>query len=254
MLFSIKYLSDYKIEATDGGLGHVHSFLFDDQCWAIRYLVVDTGTWLPGRKVLIPPSALGKPEGQIDAFPVKLTREQVKKSPDIDTEKPVSRQQEIDLYKYYNWTPYWGIGGGPIPTGYAPVIPPMRDEPSTDPSDVSSSPEDTGDPHLRTTKEVIGYHIHAEDGQIGHVEDFLVDDTNWTIRYIIVDTRNWLPGKNVLVSPDWIKDISWADEEVVVSVVKEKVKDSPEFDHTIPVNREYETRLYGYYGWPPYWI
>ena len=254
MLLSIKNLLRYKIEATDGGIGHVDSFLFDDQEWTIRYLVIDTGNWLPGRKVLVPPSALGKPGGMIDAFPVEFSREQVKNSPDINTEKPVSRQQEIELYAYYNWSPYWGIGGGPIATPHAPIVPPMSNESGENQSGATGKPEEDQDPHLRSTKEVMGYHIHAKDDQIGHVEDFLVDDANWKIRYIIVDTRNWWPGKKVLVSPDWIKDISWADSEVAVDVVREKVKNSPEFDPAISLNRDYETRLYDYYGWPKYWV
>lgn len=243
MLFSIRNLSDYRIEATDGGMGHVHSFLFDDQHWVIRYMVVDTGNWLPGRRVLIAPSALGKPERTIDAFPVELSREQVKDSPDINTEKPVSRQQEIELYAHYNWPPYWAFGGSSIAIPYAPVVP-----------TINKKSEENQDHNLRSTKEMVGYHIHAKDGEIGHIEDFLIDDTNWRIRYIIVDTRNWWPGKKVLISPNWIKDISWANSEVVVDVVREKVKSSPEFDPTVPIDRDYETQLYGYYGWPPYWV
>jgi hypothetical protein len=256
MFLSIKNLSQYKIEATDGGLGQVHSFLFDDRHWAIRYLVVDTGTWLPGRKVLIAPSALGKPEAPIDAFPVELTREQIKNSPDIDTENPVSRQKEIELHRYFGWAPYWELGAvDPIATPYTPVVPPTSHESKEEqPDSESKKIEEKVNPHLRSSKEVTGYHIHAEDGEIGHIEDFLVDDVDWVIRYMIVDTKNWLPSKKVIVSPDWIKDISWADKEVVVSAPKEKIKDSPEFDPATPVNSDYETRLYEYYGWSPYWL
>ena len=253
MFLSVKNLFKYKIEATDGSVGQVHSFLFDDQNWTVRYLVVDTGSWLPGRKVLIVPSALGKPEGQMEVFPVELTREQVKSSPDIDTEKPVSRQQEIELYKYYNWAPYWG-NPGPFAAPYAPLVSGVTKQ------DKEKKPEDEGtrektNQHLRSTKEIIGYKIHAEDGEIGHVEDFIVHVDDWIIRYVVIDTRNWLPGRKVIIPPDWwIKDISWADSEVVVNVKREAIKNSPEFDPTEPVNREYETRLYDYYGRPKYWL
>jgi hypothetical protein len=253
MLLSVKNLSDYRIEATDGSIGRVHCFLFDDHSWVVRYLVVDTGTWLPGRKVLIRPSALDKPEGQMEVFPVELTREQVKNSPDIDTEKPVSRQQEIELHKYYNWAPYWAGNVGPAVAPYAPVAPNLSEQfKKEQPSGTETKGKN--DPHLRSTKEVIGYKIHAEEGQIGHVEDFIVHEDDWAIRYMVVDTRNWLPGRKVIIPPDWIKDISWMDSEVLVDVSKEVVKESPEFDPAAPVNREYETRLYDYYGRPKYWL
>lgn len=257
MLLSMKNLSDYKIEAADGSIGHVYGFLFDDQSWAIRYLVVDTAYWLPGRKVLIALSALGKPEGPMDAFPVDLTREQVKNSPDINTEKPVSRQQEIELYQYYHWAPYWNTGFDPIATPYAPVIPPMSRQQQAEmeqPTGTEGEHASSGDPHLRSTKEVTGYKIHAKDGLIGHIEDFLIDDANWIIRYMVVDTRDWLPGKKVIMPPQWVKEINWEQAESIVDVTKETVKNSPAFDPSEPVSREYETRLYDYYGWPAYWL
>ncbi|MCJ7717472.1 MAG: PRC-barrel domain-containing protein [Anaerolineales bacterium] len=246
MFLSIKNLSNYKIEATDGSIGQVHSFLFDDQSWIVRYLVVDTGTWLPGRKVLITPSALGKPEGRMEVFPVELTRDQIKDSPDIDTEKPVSRQLEIELHKYYGWAPYWGAGYGAVVT---PIVPPAKSD-----KEKAEDLEQQVDQHLRSTKEVIGYHIQATDDEIGHVEDFIVHEDDWTLRYMVVDTKNWLPGKKVIIPPHWIKKISWGDSEVIVEVARETVKGSPEFDPAEPVNREYETRLYDYYGRPKYWI
>ncbi len=252
MLLSLNNLADYKIEATDGNIGHVHSFLFDDQSWTIRYLVVDTANWLPGRKVLLTPSVLGKPEEPMDAFPVDLTREQVKNSPDIDTQKPVSRRQEIELHRYYSWPSYWDAGYDPITTPYAPVVPPMSRQADTEA--VCEESEERGDPHLRSTREVLGYNIHAADGKIGHVEDFLIDDANWVIRYLVVDTRNWLPGKKVIVSPQWVKAVEWDVGEVVVDVPRESVQNSPEFDPHAPVSRDYEARLYDYYGWPKYWL
>jgi hypothetical protein len=204
--------------------------------------------------VLITPAAIGKPEGQMEVFPVELTREQVKGSPDIDTEKPVSRQQEIELYEYYNWSPYWGGSVSPIGIPYSPTVPDLNTQVEENKSAGVETKEKT-DPHLRSTKELIGYKIHAEDGEIGHVEDFIVHVDDWIIRYLVIDTRNWLPGRKVIIPPDWwIKDISWADSEVVVNVKREAIKNSPEFDPYEPVNREYETRLYDYYGRPKYWL
>ncbi len=244
MLRSISNLSNYKIEAIDGNIGHVNSFLFDDQNWTIRYLVVNTGTWLPGRKVLIVPSALGEPEGQTEVFPIELTKEEIENSPDIDTERSVSRQHEIDLHEYYNWSPYWA-------SSIEPSIPIYT---RSDSSEMEQSRKEKSNPHLRSTNEVIGYKIHAEDGLIGHIDDFIVHEKDWIIRYIVVDTRNWLSGKKVLIPPDWIKNIEWKISEAIVNVKKAIIKDSPEFNPAAPINREYETRLYDYYGRPKYWL
>ena len=241
MLRSIKSMFGYIILAKDGDIGKVHDFFFDDEKWTIRYLVVDTRYWLPGRKVLISPVALGQPDWDSMRFPVHLTKEQVENSPDIDTDKPFSRQQQIDLHTYYRWPPYWSI----------PIIPPPL--PISDTTQETSVQRDKGDPHLRSTKEVTGYRIEATDGEIGHVEDFILEDKDWVIRYMVVDTKNWLPGRKVLISPQWIERVSWNEKKVHVDLSREAVENSPQYDEAAPVNREYEVRLYDYYGRPTYW-
>lgn len=245
MLRSIESFKSYVIGAKDDELGKVNDFLFDDISWTIRYVVADTGTWLPGRKVLIAVSALSQPDWQGRTLPVDLTREQVKNSPDIDTDKPVSRQHEIELHQYYNWAPYWA-------GGYEAVA--MPAPPPGKPEAESTKQEVKGDPDLRSAREVTGYHIHATDGEIGHIEDFIISDENWIIRYMVVDTRDWLPGRRVLISPQWVTEISWEKSQVYVDITRRAVKESPDYDPTEPVNREYETRLYDYYGRPKYWI
>ncbi len=114
--------------------------------------------------------------------------------------------------------------------------------------------EERGDPHLRSTKEVEGYYIRATDGEIGHVEDFVVDDEEWAIRYVVVDTRNWLPGRKVLVSPRWISHLSWPQKEVYVDLTRDETKSAPEWDPDAPLDRQYEMRLHEHYGRPPYWV
>jgi hypothetical protein len=244
MLRSIEGLSHCKIGAIDDEIGKVHAFLFDGRKWTMRYLVADTGTWLPGRKLLIAITALGQPNWEDRLFPVGLTKEQVKKSPDIDTDKPVSRQREIELHQHFGWAPYWAPACG-VPASGVPVPPPTSSEETKEAA--------KGDPNLRSTREVKGYRIHAADGQIGHVEDFVVSDEDWIIRYLVVDTRNWLPGRSVLMSPEWVQRISWENQEVYVDATKEAVKNCPEYDPSEPVNHEYEVRLYDYYGRPQYW-
>ena len=219
------------IRATDGDLGKVHDFYFDDATWTIRYLVVETGNWLSGRKVLIALAALGKPDQETDMFSVNLTCDQVRKSPDIDTERPVHRQHEEAIHEHYNWTPYWEVGyGGTF--GLTPY--PLIENPPVESGDSSRK----NDPHLRSSRQVKGYHIHAIDGEIGHVEDFVVDDKTWAIEFLIVDTGNWLPGKKVFMPPSWIKNVHWADSSVHIGRTRELVLNSQEFDSADPTYRD----------------
>jgi hypothetical protein len=249
MLRSEKELRGYTIRATDGDIGKAHEFYFDDLAWIIRYLVVDTGNWLPGRRVLLWPGVLGQPDWEAQALPVELAKEQVESSPEISTDEPVSRQMETDLHAYYGWTPYWR-GGLPAPGLGAAAAAEMIARPE---EEKDEKEEQESDPHLRSTREVIGYHIQARDGEIGHVEDFVIDDETWFIRYLVIDTRNWLPGRKVLVAPAWAEQVNWVERKVHVDLRRETIENSPEFDPSMPVNREYEVRLYDYYGRPTYW-
>lgn len=263
MLRSINDLQGREIRATDGEIGSVDQFFFDDETWTVRYLVVDTGHWVPGRQVLISPISLGT-AWVAEGLNVSLTREQIKNSPGIDTDKPVSREHETEHLDYYGYPIYWGGGGlwglGPYPAGLitrrgypnrAGVATGYAAAPARQPE--TARRERQGDPHLRTTQAVIGYYIEARDGDIGHVEDFLIDDETWAIRYMVVDTVNWWPGKKVVVAPQWIERVSWEESKVHVDLTRESIKGAPEFDATALVNREYEHSLYDYYGRPKYW-
>ncbi len=254
MLWSINDTVGSKVRATDGDIGTVADVLFDDATSTVRYVVVDTGGWLSGRQVLISPVAFGEPDRIAGAMPTNLTRRQVEDSPDIGSDRPVSRQQEAALHTYYDWAPYWGApmaaGMGPYAYGVAPYWGhPMR-APSAEPQAVEG-PE--GDPHLRSAKEVIGYSIEATDGEIGHVEDLLVEDGSWLIRYVVVDTKNWWPGKKVLISPQWMTRVDWADQTVAVDLTREAVKAGPEYQGLDAIDRGYEERLHRHHGREPYW-
>ncbi|WP_432708138.1 PRC-barrel domain-containing protein [Pedobacter sp.] len=246
MKHSIKSIKGFSIGALDGHIGEVKEFYFDDASWTIRYLVVETGSWLSGRKVLISPHAVKGVNTEDKTIPVNLTKEQIKNSPDVDTEKTVSRQQELSLYDYYGW-PYTdpiGLGfyGG---FGYENMVDTRI--PFEDQIALQKSKEEKGDPHLRSSKEVKSYTIHATDGEIGDVEDFIFDDVSWRIHFMVVDTGRWLPGKKVLISPKWIKEIKWETAEVVVDLTVEAVKNSPKYDHSLPFPDVYEVTLYEYY-------
>ena len=242
---SVSHLVGGTVRAKDGDLGRVEEFYFDDHKWIIRYMVVDTRRWLQGRQVLISTAASKRPIWKSRVFPVNLTKKQVRSSPSIDTDKPVSRQHEAELHDYYNWPVYWGAGlepyagvGYPVPTHFLPLATRERE----------MSFEKPADPNLRSTRQVTGYYIQATDGEIGHVQDFIVDDETWAIRYVVVNTQNWLPGKKVLVFPAWISRVSWDKSKVLVDLSRESVKNSPAFDPSKPVSRGYEERLFDYYG------
>lgn len=248
MLRNLEDLESYKISGIDGAIGEVHDFYFDDESWAIRYLTVATGgTWQIGREVLISPIAFRDVDFASKQFHLALTREKIRNSPSVDLHKPVSRQYEQEYFQYYNWPYYWGYGGiwG---TGELPVVlaaqtwqPPQHRESGSD-------------PHLRSAREVRGYHIKATDDEIGHVSDFVVDDRTWSIRYLVVSTGNWWIGKKVLLAPGWIDTISWPESLVRVKLPREVIRTSPPWDPRVPVDREYETLLYSHYGWPSYWL
>ncbi len=253
MLRNVKDLKGYAIHATDGVIGHVDDVYFDDEDWAIRYLVVDTGSWLPGRQVLISPLAVGHPDWMGQQLPVSLTKAQVEGSPDIDTRKPVSRQHEVAYLDYFSYPYYWegaglwGMGaypGGLTTAGMVAEEMKARQASATHAAD---------DCHLRSSGAVIGYHIHATDGDIGHVEDLLVDEDTWVIRYLIVDTSNWWGGHHVLIAPRWIEAVSWSDAKVSVDLTRQAVKGAPPYDAAAQLDREQEQGMYEHYGRPGYW-
>ena len=249
MLWNSSAIIGYSLHATDGHIGTVNDILFEDAHWSVRWLVVDTGTWLPGRKVLIPVSELSAPDRALRSFPVKLTKDQIKNSPDSDTHKPVSRQHEVNIYEFYGLDPYWG--GGLYPLSNAMAVPFIMPPPPTLSPKTEALPAPVAlesDQHLRSVEAVIGYHIHATDGEIGHAADFLIDDETWEIRYVKADTRNWWPGQRVLISPDLVTSISWLERLVHVNVDKAKVKESPPYHDEMTVDGAYDERLRDYYG------
>jgi len=244
MLLQAKDFKALKLRALDGDIGKANEFYFDDKHWTVRYLVADTGGWLVGRQVLISPYALSPADTGEGVLPVNLTMKQIENGPSLTSHQPVSRQFEVDYYAYYEW-PYYG--NGVHPWGAGPYI--VRDPDLQ--SKVAQS-KHTWDPHLHSTHDVAGLHIHALDGSIGHVEDFVIDEETWSIRYLIVDTNNWWAGKRILVSPQWIARISWDESTVHVNLSREDIKQAPEY---LPesLTRDYEAELHGHYGKRVYW-
>ena len=263
MLRSMKDLENYTIGATDGQIGHVKDFYFDDDAWVVRYFVVDAGSWLSSRKVLISPIAVHKPDWSQRTLPVSITKEQVKNSPNIDTDKPVSRQNEEQVLGYYGYPYYWGglgmWGDGLYPYAMVPGYAGFGVDQVERERELEAYLHDerarhrNDNPHLRSCNAVTGYHIHATDGDIGHVAGFLVEDETWAIRYLVIDTSNWWVGHKVLIAPPWITGVQWSDQTVSVDLSRESIKDSPAYDSTVTWSRDQELSLYRHYDRSGYW-
>ncbi len=258
MLHTFTDLKHCSLAATDGDIGSVDDLYFDDQSFTVRYLVVDTGTWLPGRKVLISPRCLRQEQANDRKLAIGLSRQQVKDSPDIDAERPIERKDEVALATYYGYPNYWGgpyrWGDLPYPelnalSGFTPA---RHSEGAAVAEEIRARAEQSVNPHLHSAEDLTGYAIQAADGSIGHVEEWLIDDRDWAIRYLVIDTVNWLPGKKVLVASNWIKHISYDDSMVFVDMTREAIKNAPEYDPN-RLDRDYEDQLHRHYGKPGYW-
>jgi hypothetical protein len=253
MLQVASALKGCSLEVNDGTIGTVQDFLFDDTTWRVRWLVVDTGSWLPGRKVLIHPSAIQASNLAEKTIRVDLSKAQVKASPDILSDEPVSGQNEDDLYGYYGWDPRWDtgvVGGGGF--RFSPVMRSGVGEAMLREPPAIKRARDEADQHLRSIAAVTGYHVRATDGRIGHVENFLLDEGDWGVRYLIIDTRNWWAGKEVLISPYAITKIEWLQREILLDAARDQVKSSPPWAPFDNIDRSYEEQLHKHYGWPGY--
>lgn len=247
MLRNLRSLLGYTVSASDGDIGTVDDFYFDDETWTLRYLVVNTGDWLNGRRVLLTPASLGRPGWSESIFPVDLTRRQVQDSPDVSTDKPVSRQHEERLHRYYGWEPYWNLGYYPGPPGMGSGIfvgiPPV----ATMPESAVATETKPASPSLRSANEVIGYRLVTAQGRSGRIDDFLIDDKTWTIRYLVVDTRTWLPGKKVLLPSLWVNRVNWPHNTVTVDVDRQTIRNSPTYDPSRRLTRDDEEELSAYF-------
>lgn len=258
MLRRLNSLNGYDLQATDGELGVVKDAFFDDDKWTIRYLVVETGSWLNSRQVLISPYAVTEIDEVDESISLRLTQDQVRNSPDIDTHQPVSRQMEGEFSRYYGLGNYW-IGPELWGTGAYPVIadpglPGGGHVPSRAEELLHQTASNPDDVHLRSADNVKGHHIQGTDDEIGHVEDYIFDDETWALRYFIVDTRNWWPGgRKILLATHWIDRIDWSESLVHVNLTREQIRNSPELDPDQPLDRSAETTLHLHYGMRNYW-
>ena len=195
MLLNLTSLFGVSISAKDGNIGHVRDVLFHDQSWVIRYFVIDTGNQFSGRQVLLSPHSFLRPEWEKRVLPVDLTIEDVRQSPDVDTDLPVYRQQEIAMTRHYGWPAYWTLEAS------------LMAGQMTDPE---------GDPNLRSANEILTYKVRTSDGDLGRMDDLVVEDANWFIRFLVLSAGSWLNGQKLLVATRWVGSVRWADKEIVV--------------------------------------
>lgn len=248
MLRNVHELHGYGLQATDGDIGHADEFYFDDTDWTVRYMVANTGKWLPGKSVLISPIAITRADWGNRKLYLDLTREQVKEAPGIDVHRPLSRRWEARYHAYYEWPAYWAGAALWGVAAYPSLL--AEQEPETEMPGETPNDEDS---HLQSTDDMTGYQIHAHDGDIGHVTDFVLDDESWAIRYLVVDTGSWWPGKKVLLAPSWIECVKWAEAKVYTHLARAAIQAGPAYDAKVPITRDYEVELFAHYGQPKYW-
>lgn len=264
MLRSTQELEKFAIRATDGPIGQIRDLYFDDESWIVRYVVADTGTLFSGRKVLISPIAITDSSSAEQLLSVSITKEQIRNSPDIDTDKPVSRQHEINYLGYYGFPYYWGgvgfWGANAYPSMMMPGYSGFNSMPHALPPEVQKAYAQVeterhqhDDPHLRSCNEVKSYHIHATDGEIGHVSGMLIDEETWAIRYMIIDTSNWWLGHQVIIAPQWIRDVSWSENTVTVGLTRKEIQEAPVYSSAAKLNRNDEMNIYKHYRRSGYW-
>jgi len=252
MLEVISALKGFAIEARDGRVGTVVDFLFDDEAWKVRWLVVECGGWTEKRKVLIHPPAVSFSGLEGERLSVDLEKAQVEASPSWLEHQPVSQQMQNRLYDHYGWDPVWG-------GAYLGDMPGAMASPLAAPSYLGFRPiaerhaeiEDTQerDPHLRSIVEVIGYYVHALDGDIGHVENFVFENDDWRLHYFVIDTSNWLFGKRVLVATQAVKSVEWPDRRIHLDLTRDQVKTSPVWDPLVAFNKIAKTHLHKPHRW-----
>ncbi len=244
MLRSLSEIIGYLVYSGQSRIGKCKDVIFDDQKWTTRYIDVDTGTWLPGRRVLLSPLSLQEPNHVNQIIKTSLMAKEIEEAPNLEDDAPVSKYWEDKYYSHFGWPPYYKGGAlwGPTNTPRDLLIQ-LKEE---------NSPEDN-QRFLRSIREVNGYKLSCKEDEFGQVSDFIVDSQNWAIRYIVVETHRWIPGEKVLISPDWVENIDWPNRQMDFNLTKREIVNSPKFNSREPINKVYELQLYDYYGRPKYW-
>jgi hypothetical protein len=256
MSTSLEKLHGSTVVGLDGDVGTIARFLLQLNPWVVRYIVIETGSWWAGKEVLISPWSIAPGSVAGERIALSLTREQVRNSPSYDPTEALTREHEDALLGYYGYPAYWGgpLLWGPVPaaTPGAPPDPGLRTGlPDSDAAAVELLDPPTAD--LADSQQVLGTHLHATDGDVGHVDDLLVESDTWQVRYLVIDTNNWWIGRHVLIAPEWIENFEWPDHKLRVAVDRAAIKGAPEYDPARILTRADELALYRHYRRGPYW-
>jgi hypothetical protein len=209
MIRSVKSVFGFAATMANTYIGELDDFLFNDRSWSVAYGVVDVGDWLLGRKALIPPAAFEQFSWESHALRINLSRQQVENSLDLDDCMPVSHQHRIALEGFFGWS------GALAAEGISPRLIIPASIPDAEHAALKNLAEHW-DPHLRSAREILKYHTETPDGEIARLDDFFLDDEHWEIVSLVVDTRKWLSGTRLLVSPNCTRDISWHTRKVLL--------------------------------------
>lgn len=242
-LHRLSELQTYNLCATDGEIGPLEDLSFEDSTWTVRYIVANTDTWLDGRAILISSVAIGGIDKDNNEIFVEISRHQIKGSPPIESVNRITRQYEADYFRYYGWPPYWK--STPVSSRF------LTDE--IDESYTGTKRRRPVNNHIRSASEIMGYNIAAQDGEIGKVTNFVIDEKNWAICYLEIDTIGWWPGKHVLLNPAWITMIDWPMKNVIVDLDRRAIRSAPAYDPKSVISRNYEIKLFEHYGRHKYW-
>lgn len=242
MLFDLEALKGMKLQARDGEIGKCVDFLFDDQYWTVRYMDARAGNWLTGRRVLISPISLREPDWEAGLLPVGLSREQVKDSPSLGEDQPVSREFEREFFRFYGYGYYW-MGGAAWGAG---VLPSELENRHADIAEQGGEEN-----HLRSLKEVSRYHVISGDKDIGKLDALLVDDADWAVPYLVVDTGTRLSHNRVVVPASWFADISWSDRSLQLQAGRGQLESAPEYRGGAPVALEDASRYRRFFNRAP---
>ena len=247
MLRSVKEILGYEILSLDGRTGRVADFIFDLETWQVRYLIADLGNLLEPRKVLISAETCSRPKWESQTLPVAMTRDQIRFSPEISRPEgrgfqknhlPNNRLTEVSFFRI-----------GEVPHLITIPMPTEANARFTESRRVRMVLDQ---PELRTVGRVIGYEIRACSEEAGVIDDFIIDDERWMIRYLIGAIRKIFPGRRVMFAPVWVSSIDAETETVRLGLKPETLFDGPEYDPTDPVNRQIEEVIYDFHGRPKY--
>ena len=222
MLLSARELTGYTVLARDGRLGTIEDFHFNSRDWVIQYVIVNSLDWPIGRWLLMPPSAVERTDLEASVLLVKVTKGDIKKSSRVDTNDPVSRQQEIGSAHCHKRFTYWDRITGSEGPDSTPVG--VQAGKTSESDEVSSAK-----PKPQSAEEILGFRILARDGEVGRLEDLIVESETWAVNYLLVTTRNSPPGGRALLAPCWITCVARDTFEIRVDLKRDTIRNSPEF-------------------------